>query len=80
MLKVDSDFIGSKIMEPATKVYLDKLLQDMMGRVPAMRVNVVKEAALDKESVKEAMYENATFKELEEILSARIIDFGRIHK
>ncbi len=80
VLKVDSDFIGSKIMEPATKVYLDKLLQDMMGRVPAMRVNVVKEAALDKESVKEAMYENTTFKELEEILSARIIDFGRIHK
>ena len=80
VLKVDSDFIGSKIMEPATKVFLDKLLQDMMGRVPAMRVNVVKEAALDKESVKEAMYENTTFKELEEILSARIIDFGRIHK
>lgn len=80
VLKVDSDFIGSKIMEPATKVYLDNLLQGMMGRVPAMRVNVVKEAALDKESVKEAMYENTTFKELEEILSARIIDFGRIHK
>lgn len=80
VLKVDSDFIGTKIMEPDTRQQLESLLESMMGRVPAMRVNVVKEAAFDKESMKEAMYENPAFKELEEILSARIIDFGRIHK
>ena len=80
VLHTDSDFIAARVMEPTARELLEKILRAMMGRVPVIRTNVVKEAAMDKEALKEAVYENPTFKDLEEIFGVRLIDFGRIHK